>query len=118
MEIARARNCILKGGEPDYSRAAKLLIDDFRGGRLGRDHPGASGTGRLDMKKRENDYEEDREIRETLRRLEEMPDEVPEPSRLQEVLSFLAYAALVFGITFLIITFVGQRTKVSRKFHV
>lgn len=36
MEIARARNCILKGGEPDYSRAAKLLIDDFRGGRLGR----------------------------------------------------------------------------------
>lgn len=65
------------------------------------------------MKKRENDYEEDREIRETLRRLEEMPDEVPEPSRLQEVLSFLAYAALVFGITFLIITFVGQRTKVS-----
>lgn len=65
------------------------------------------------MKKRENDYEEDREIQETLRRLEEMPDEVPEPSRLQEVLSFLAYAALVFGITFLIITFVGQRTKVS-----
>ena len=36
MEIARARNCILKGGEPDYSRAEKLLIDDFRGGRLGR----------------------------------------------------------------------------------
>lgn len=67
----------------------------------------------MKMKKRENDYEEDREIRETLRRLEEMPDEVPEPSRLQEVLSFLAYAALVFGITFLIITFVGQRTKVS-----
>lgn len=67
----------------------------------------------MKMKKRENDYEEDREIQETLRRLEEMPDEVPEPSRLQEVLSFLAYAALVFGITFLIITFVGQRTKVS-----
>ena len=67
------------------------------------------------MKKRENDYEEDREIQETLRRLEEMPDEVPEPSRLQEVLSFLAYAALVFGITFLIITFVGQRTQVSGK---
>ena len=65
------------------------------------------------MKKRENDYEEDREIQETLRMLEEMPDEVPAPSRLQEVLSFLAYAALVFGITFLIITFVGQRTKVS-----
>ena len=50
------------------------------------------------MKKRENDYEEDREIRETLRRLEEMPDEVPEPSRLQEVLSFLAY-----GVTCLLV---------------
>ena len=65
------------------------------------------------MKKRDNDYEEDREIRETLRRLEEKPEEEPERSRLHDVLSFLAYAALVFGITFLIITFVGQRTKVS-----
>ena len=65
------------------------------------------------MKKRENDYEEDREIQETLRRLEEKPEEEPKRSRLRDVLSFLAYAALVFGITFLIITFVGQRTKVS-----
>ena len=60
-----------------------------------------------------DEFINDEEIQETLRRLEEMPDEVPEPSRLQEVLSFLAYAALVFGITFLIITFVGQRTHVS-----
>ena len=34
-------------------------------------------------------------------------------SLIHILLSFLAYAALVFGITFLIITFVGQRTKVS-----
>lgn len=65
------------------------------------------------MKKRDNDYDEDREIRELIRRLDEEPEEEPKPSKLREVLSFLAYAALVFGITFLIITFVGQRTKVS-----
>jgi ribosome biogenesis GTPase A len=34
--IAENRKCIGKGGEPDYSRAAALLIDDFRGGALGR----------------------------------------------------------------------------------
>lgn len=65
------------------------------------------------MKKRDNDYDEDREIRELIRRLDEEPEEEPKHSKLREVLSFLAYAALVFGITFLIITFVGQRTKVS-----
>ncbi len=36
LEIARVRNCILKGNEPDYSRAAKLFLEDFRSGRLGR----------------------------------------------------------------------------------
>ncbi|MCR5508988.1 MAG: ribosome biogenesis GTPase YlqF [Lachnospiraceae bacterium] len=35
-DIALARNCLLKGGEPDPDRAANLLIDDFRSGRLGR----------------------------------------------------------------------------------
>lgn len=36
MQIAEKRGCLTKGGEPDYSRAAALLIDEFRGGRLGR----------------------------------------------------------------------------------
>jgi ribosome biogenesis GTPase A len=35
-KIAENRKCVGKGGEPDYSRAASLLIDDFRGGALGR----------------------------------------------------------------------------------
>ena len=35
-EIALARSCLKKGGETDVSRAALLLIDDFRSGRLGR----------------------------------------------------------------------------------
>lgn len=35
-EIARKRNCLLKGGELDYSRTAKLIIEDFRSGRMGR----------------------------------------------------------------------------------
>ena len=34
--IALARNCLVKGGEPDPARAAGMLIDDFRGGKLGR----------------------------------------------------------------------------------
>ncbi|MCD8121520.1 MAG: ribosome biogenesis GTPase YlqF [Clostridiales bacterium] len=34
--IARIRGCLQKGGEPDCSRAALLVIDDFRSGRLGR----------------------------------------------------------------------------------
>ena len=34
--IAKARNCLKKGGEPDTDRASGMLIDDFRSGRLGR----------------------------------------------------------------------------------
>ena len=36
VDIAVERNCLVKGGEPDLDRAAKLLIDDFRSGKLGR----------------------------------------------------------------------------------
>ncbi|WMI80707.1 ribosome biogenesis GTPase YlqF [Anaerotignum sp. MB30-C6] len=35
-QIAEARGFKLKGGEPDLERAAKILIDEFRGGKLGR----------------------------------------------------------------------------------
>lgn len=35
-QIARARSCLLKGNEPDIKKAAGILIDDFRSGRLGR----------------------------------------------------------------------------------
>ena len=34
--IAENRNCRQKGNELDYSKASKLLIDDFRAGKLGR----------------------------------------------------------------------------------
>jgi ribosome biogenesis GTPase A len=36
QNIARERGCIGRGGEPDYGKAAALIIDDFRSGRLGR----------------------------------------------------------------------------------
>ena len=36
MHIAKSRNCLSKGNELDYSRAAVLLIDDFRSGKLGK----------------------------------------------------------------------------------
>ncbi len=35
-QIAEVRKCYLKGQEPDYDRAANLLVDDFRSGKLGR----------------------------------------------------------------------------------
>ncbi len=34
--IAEVRSCKLKGNEPDYEKAAGLLLDDFRNGKLGR----------------------------------------------------------------------------------
>ena len=34
--IAESRHCLLRGNEPDTEKAAHLLLDDFRGGRLGR----------------------------------------------------------------------------------
>ncbi len=35
-EIAVRRGCLCKGGIPDTEKAARLFLDDFRGGRLGR----------------------------------------------------------------------------------
>lgn len=35
-EIAKARKCLVAGGEPDIAKAARMLMDDYRGGRLGR----------------------------------------------------------------------------------
>lgn len=35
-QIALRRGCLIKGGGPDYGKAAELLLDDFRSGRLGR----------------------------------------------------------------------------------
>jgi len=34
--IARSRGCLLKGNELNYEKAAAILIDDFRSGKLGR----------------------------------------------------------------------------------
>lgn len=35
-QTAVRRNCIQKGNEPDYSKAASLVIDEFRSGRIGK----------------------------------------------------------------------------------
>lgn len=35
-DIAKSRHCLLRGNELDTGKAAMLLIDDFRNGRLGR----------------------------------------------------------------------------------
>ncbi|SDK44660.1 ribosome biogenesis GTPase YlqF [Natronincola ferrireducens] len=35
-EIAKNRGCILRGGEVDYSRTANMVLDEFRGGKIGK----------------------------------------------------------------------------------
>ncbi|KAB3531405.1 ribosome biogenesis GTPase YlqF [Alkaliphilus serpentinus] len=35
-EIARVRGCLIKGGEIDFSRVANIILDEFRGGKIGR----------------------------------------------------------------------------------
>lgn len=34
--VSRVRNCLLKGQELDYSKAARLLLEEFRNGKIGR----------------------------------------------------------------------------------
>lgn len=36
LEVAKSRHCLLRGNEYDMNKAAMLLVDDFRNGRLGR----------------------------------------------------------------------------------
>lgn len=36
FSLAKSRGCVKNGGETDYDKAAFLLLDDFRNGRLGR----------------------------------------------------------------------------------
>ncbi|MDO4615961.1 MAG: ribosome biogenesis GTPase YlqF [Lachnospiraceae bacterium] len=36
FEIAANRQCVLKGGDPDTVKAASILMDDYRSGKLGR----------------------------------------------------------------------------------
>ena len=35
-KIAVKRGCLKKGSEPDYDKAAKVLLEEFRSGKLGR----------------------------------------------------------------------------------
>ena len=35
-DVARRRSCLMKGGELDIARAAAMVLDDFRSGKLGR----------------------------------------------------------------------------------
>lgn len=34
--VAKKRSCIKKGAQPDYEKASKLLLDDFRSGKMGK----------------------------------------------------------------------------------
>jgi len=34
--IARKRGCLIRGGEIDYNRISVILLDEFRGGKIGK----------------------------------------------------------------------------------
>ena len=36
LEIGRKRGCIVSGGQIDEEKTSKIIVDDFRNGRLGR----------------------------------------------------------------------------------
>ena len=39
-EIARSRNCLTRGGELSFEKAAGILLEDFRGRKAGKNHSG------------------------------------------------------------------------------
>lgn len=46
LDVAKSRGCLKKGNEPDYDKAAFLILDDFRNARLGNisiEYPDQSG---------------------------------------------------------------------------
>lgn len=49
--MKEARGCKARGGAPDYDRAARLLLDDFRKGRLGKIMLEKAESGILRIKK-------------------------------------------------------------------
>ena len=55
----RSRGCLVKGGEVDLTRAAAIVLDEFRGGKIGAislDHPGViEENERIMLQNREND---------------------------------------------------------------
>ena len=64
---------------------------------------------RLEYLKKKRAKERKRE----LRRQQRMLQEEKEPSILKELLGWVAYILIIIGATYLIVTYVGQRTRVS-----
>ncbi len=48
--ICENRRCYKKGQEPDYEKAAAILVDDFRSGRIGRITLEICGKGQEEQK--------------------------------------------------------------------
>ena len=58
--VCRGRGFLLKGGEPDYDRCCSVVLDEFRGGKLGRitlEAPPARENGSTEPLSKESAYE-------------------------------------------------------------
>lgn len=67
---------------------------------------------RYEYLKRKKNKERMRELKELETRQEELEEE-KEVSIWKEILGWIVYIAIILGVTYLIITYVGQRTRVS-----
>ncbi len=71
LGIAESRHCFGKGGEADIRKAAAILLDDFRSGRLGRMTlelpPAGSGAGNESVDREGAAYEENTDSKRTVR---------------------------------------------------
>ena len=62
-EIAKNRHCLVRGSELDMEKAARLLLDDFRNGRIGRitlEFPQDYGRDRRRVKRGSRSMKEER----------------------------------------------------------
>lgn len=68
------RRCVAKGGEIDYSKAATLLIDEFRAASLAGSHwsgPTSTGSGNIRRERKQMETKKIGEIREEFKAAEE-----------------------------------------------
>ena len=93
--IAESRHCLVRGNELDTAKAAGMLLDDFRNGRLGRIT--LEFVRSIQMSKEDNK--------------EEAPEQ--EQSIWRSLGGTLLYLLVIVLLTWVIVTFVGQRTKVD-----
>ena len=106
-KIALNRGCIKKGNEVDYDKAAALVLDEFRTGKLGKISLEKPEVEAYDKNKNRNqkELEQDGDMKEE--------EHGKRGKAVRESVSFILYLIVIVVLTFLMIRYVGQRTRVD-----